>query len=197
MFCLYHGISSLDDDSKGALMAKYRNIFTRVKFLQTFNLWVRDKATVLDLSGYSHSIQILLAQLVISILWRYYRIYGQRMNTGTWIVLDEFQNFPLHNGSLLAQLLREGRKYNLSLLLATQTLAAFDIPKRGLLQQAGTKLYFQQTEVDINRLAKEFSGIEAADAKSILQGLKVGECLVDGEFSIFGKTVKRALKIRF
>lgn len=197
MECLYSAIVSLDEDEKVALTAKYYNVFKRVKFQKKFNLWSRGKATILDFSGYPQSTQLLISQLVLSVLWRYHRIYGQQMKMETWIALDEFQNFPLKNGSLLTQILREGRKYKLSLLLATQTLSSFDVSQRVILQQMGTKLYFRPAEADLKKIAKSFPDIEVEDAENILRNLKVGECMADGEFEIEGKIKRRTLKISF
>lgn len=195
MKCIHDAITAIDEES--TLLPKYRNIFTRVKFSQTFDLWHPRKATVLDLAGYSQTMQIWISQLVISLLWRYHRACGQKMDVGTWIVLDEFQNLPLQDSSLVAQILREGRKYKLSLILATQTLSSFNTAKRAMLQQPGTKLYFRPVESDLRRIAKGFPDMDPADARSILEELRVGECLASGEFKIGHETRLRTLKIKF
>lgn len=74
----------------------------------------------------------------------------------------------------MEQILSEGRKFKFSLILATQSLAAFDMKKRAILQQPSTKLYFRPFELDLRRIKKGFPDMSPADARTILQGLKVG-----------------------
>lgn len=197
MKCLHDGIVQLEEDGHMYLMAKFRSIFKRVKFHQVLDLWRDGKVTVVNLSGYPQPTQILLTQLVLSVLWRYHRIYGQQMSAGTMVALDEFQNLPLKDDSILTQILREGRKFHLSLLLATQTLFTFEVARRIILQQPGTKLYFKPVEAEQRKIAKQFPDIAAEDAKRLLQGLEVGECLACGEFEIAGRSKLRTLKVNF
>jgi len=197
MECLCDGASLLEKDGDKRLKAKFHNIFGRVKFHQKWDLWRPGKVTVLDLSGYPHSTQILLAQLVLSVLWRYHQVYGQQTDAETMVALDEFQNLPLKNNSILEQILREGRKFNLSLLLATQTIYTFNMAQRAVLQQPGTKFYFKPVEAELKKIAKQFPDIAAADAERLLQGLGIGECLACGEFVIAGSSKLRTLKVTF
>lgn len=197
MKCLFDAIISQEDDEKKILLAKYSNVLTRVKFKQNFDLWEPKKVSVLDFSGYPLKMQLLLTQLILSVFWRWYRIFGQQMEGGTMLVLDEFQNLPLKDDSILTQILREGRKFKLSLLLATQTIFSFDVAKRIILQQPGTKLYFKPVESEVKKIAKLFPDINAADAERLLQTLKIGECLACGEFEIAGSTKFRTLKLSF
>lgn len=197
MECLYNAILSIEDDGKLLLLSKYQNVLTRVKFGKQFDLWKQGKISVLDFSGYSSTTQIILTQLVMSILWRQHQIFGQQMTSETVLVLDEFQNLPLGDHSILAQILREGRKFKLSLLLATQSLFTFDTSKRLLLQQPATKLYFKPVEAELKRIAKQFPDIDPADAERLLQGLRIGECLATGEFEIAGTSRTRTLKVTF
>lgn len=97
----------------------------------------------------------------------------------------------------MAQILREGRKFNLSLLLATQTLFTFNTDKRLLLQQPATKLYFKPVESELKKIAKQFPDIDPKDAERLLQGLRIGECLATGEFEIAGRSEFRTLKVSF
>lgn len=197
MRCLHKAILSLEDDEKTSLLAKYSNILTRVKFSKKFDLWEPGKISVLDFSGYPSATQLILTQLVMLVLWRQHQISGQQMAERTTLVLDEFQNLPLNDHSVLAQILREGRKFNLSLLLATQTLFTFDMKKRLVLQQPATKFYFKPVEAELKRIAKQIPDMESESAEKILQGLKIGECLACGEFEIAGRSKFRTIKVSF
>lgn len=194
---LLDAIQSLEDEESEILLAKYGTILKRIRFDTEKNLWEDGKTTILDFSGYQQRTQVLLGQLVLSILWREHRANGQQSQEGTWVVIDEFQNLPLKKDSVLAQILREGRKYKLSLILATQTLSGFDVKQRALLQQPATKLYFRPIEADLQRISKGFQDISSADARTILQNLRIGECLINGEFQIGSEKKNKTLKIAF
>lgn len=197
MCCLKKALLSMEDDGGKALLAKFAPLLEHVRFQKETDLWAKSRAVILDLSGYQQWVQILIAQLVLSIVWRQSRAEGQHGSNRTWLVVDEFQNFPMKEDSVLTQILREGRKFKLSLILATQTLAGFDVKQRAVLQQPAAKLYFKPVESDIRRIANGFSDMNPADARAILQGLKVGECLASGEFTIGRETRLRTLKLQF
>lgn len=196
MRCLYKAVLLLEEGNK-ILIPKYRNLLTRIKFHKNFDLWREGKVTVLDFSGYPYQTQLFLTQLILSVIWRYYRIFGQQMEGETTLVLDEFQNLPLREGAVLTQILREGRKFHLSLLLATQTLFTFDAAKRIILQQPATKIYFRPVEEELKRISKHFPDLKPADAERLLQGLGIGECLANGVFDVAGSARYRTLKVSF
>jgi len=69
------------------------------------------------------------------------------------IVLDEIQNLDHSSDSPIDKMLREGRKFGLSLLLATQTTSQFNQEQRDRLFQAGHKLFFKPAATEIDRFA--------------------------------------------
>ena len=135
--------------------------------------------------------------MVIAILWRQHRINGKQAEEPVWLVCDEFQSLNLKEGSVLTQILREGRKFKLSLLMATQTLSSFDVGCRAILQQAGTKLYFRPSESDVRKVSKDIPGIQQEKVQQLLHGLTVGECVAIGEFLIGTLSVEMVLKLSF
>lgn len=197
MFRLKKALSGMEDDEGKVLLAKFASLLGRVCFKKEAELWAKGRVVVLDLSGYQQRVQIVIAQLVMSILWRQSRAGGQRGSNAIWLVVDEFQNFSLRQDSVLEQILREGRKFKLSLILATQSLAVFETKKRAILEQPATKLYFRPVESDIRRITNGFPDMNPTDACAILKGLQVGECLACGEFAIGGETRLRTLKMYF
>lgn len=197
MSCLKKALAGMSDDKGEILLAKFAPLLERVRFQRESGLWTKGRVMVLDLSGYQQWVQLLIAQLVMSILWRQSRAEGQHGSNATWLVVDEFQNYSLRQDSVLEQILREGRKFKLSLILATQTLAAFETKKRPILQQPATKFYFKPVESELKKIAKQIPDMEAADAERILQRLEIGECLACGEFEIAGRSMFRTLKVSF
>lgn len=197
MKCLYTSLVAYEEDAGKTLIDKFWNLLKKAKFMTAGRLWKNEEITVLDFSEFNVSAQMLLAEMVMAVLWRQHRIIGQQTETPVWIVCDEFQALNLKEGSVLAQILREGRKFNLSLLLATQTLSTFDGGCRALLQQAGTKLYFRPSESDVRKIARNIPGIQQEKAQSMLHELAVGECLADGEFLIGIRTAEKVFKMSF
>lgn len=197
MKCLYTSLVACEEDASRVIIGKFWNLLKKAKFMAAGRLWENEEITVLDFSEFNMSTQMLLAEMVMAVLWRQHRISGQQAETPVWIVCDEFQALNLKEGSVLTQILREGRKFNLSLLLATQTLSTFDGECRALLQQAGTKMYFRPSESDIRKIARNISGIQQEKTQRMLHELAVGECLADGEFLIGNRTAEKVFKMSF
>lgn len=194
---LYASLEACEGDGGQALIDTFGMLMKKAKFIKDGKLWEDGGITVLDFSEFNVSYQILLAELVMSILWRHHRIYGQQTKEPVWIVCDEFQSLNLKGDSVLTQILREGRKFNLSLLLATQTLSIFDTGCRALLQQSATKLYFRPSESDIKKVSKDILGIQREKVQQMLHKLAVGECLAEGEFLIGTHIVENVFNMSF
>ena len=95
------------------------------------------------------------------------------------MVLDEVQNLDHREESPLAQLLREGRKFGFSLILATQIMSNLEKDERDRLFNAAHKLFFRPADTEIKKYA-EIAAIftdEKVDAWiKKLAALKKGEC---------------------
>lgn len=134
---------------------------------------------ILQLKGLSRDIFRIVTEFV---LWD---LYDYACNTGSKnrpipIVLDEIQNLNHGTDSPIDKMLREGRKFGLSLILATQTTSNFDQEQRDRLFQAGHKLFFKPADTEIKSFAKILSvssrnGSEAEWAER-LSKLTKGQC---------------------
>ncbi|WP_028487502.1 ATP-binding protein [Thiothrix lacustris] len=134
---------------------------------------------VLQLKGLSRDIFRIVTEFA---LWD---LYDYACNTGSKnrpipIVLDEIQNLNHGSDSPIDKMLREGRKFGLSLMLATQTTSNFDQEQRDRLFQAGHKLFFKPADTEIKSFAKILSvtsrnGSEAEWAER-LSKLAKGQC---------------------
>jgi DNA phosphorothioation-dependent restriction protein DptH len=95
------------------------------------------------------------------------------------VVLDEIQNLDHRSDSPIDKMLREGRKFGLSLMLATQTTSQFDQEQRDRLFQAGHKLFFKPANTEIPRFADLLSvatGVSKSDWGERLAKLQKGQC---------------------
>ena len=95
------------------------------------------------------------------------------------VVLDEAQNLDLSEHSPVAKYLTEGRKFGLSLILATQTMKNLQGDKLNRLFQAGHKLFFRPADTELPEHAKlmvQSVGGTQQDWIAKLSALTVGQC---------------------
>ncbi len=117
-------------------------------------------------------------------------VLGDQGNTGVSLankinplVLDEIQNLDHRLSSPLAKILTEGRKFGLSMILATQTLSNLHPEERDRLFQASQKLFFKPAETEVREYARvlEHSTNEKAELWiKRLSSLGKGECYAFG-----------------
>ncbi|WP_422410178.1 MULTISPECIES: DNA phosphorothioation-dependent restriction protein DptH [unclassified Endozoicomonas] len=121
------------------------------------------------------------------ILWD---LYAHACSTGNKhnplpVVLDEVQNLDHRLDSPLGKMLTEGRKYGLSLILATQTLSNLSKDEQDRLFQAAHKLFFAPAETEIKKYAEilevTVQGSKRQHWIEQLSKLKKGQCLSVGQ----------------
>jgi len=117
------------------------------------------------------------------------------------VVLDEVQNLDHRKDSPLEKFLREGRKFGISLILATQTLSNFEQQERDRLFQAAHKLFFAPADTEIKRFADILRDNFPTSSKDEwiqrLSRLQKGECLSIGPaMNAEGKLENRVLELK-
>ncbi|MEA3642425.1 MAG: DUF87 domain-containing protein [Lamprobacter sp.] len=134
---------------------------------------------VLQLAGLAREIQKLVTEFVLWDLWDYAQSSGTEQRPIP-IVLDEIQNLDHSSDSPIDKMLREGRKFGVALMLATQTTSNFNSSQRDRLFQAGHKLFFKPATTEIDRfaqiLAQATQGVSKADWGQRLAKLEKGQC---------------------
>lgn len=191
-------LSSRESDEHAA--AVYQRLWTVIhcgalnpasKYLQM------GKINVLDLSDTDNITQVTLVELILHTLWRKIRFAGlQRKQQKLTIVLDELQNLPLKRDSVLLDMLREGRKFGVSFMLATQSLMSFPREVWPVIGQTATRLYFRPAPGEARNVAREIDESKISVWTKILLHLGVGECLAVGEFEVGEREVKRPLILK-
>ena len=152
---------------------------------------------ILDFSDYDRKTQKILMEMTLTASWSWFRISNLGVpRQPLFVIIDEFQNLNLSTESTMAQILREGRKFQLNLILATQTLTGFDKEKLALLQQAGTTLFFKPAARESRTLARIIYGENCQKGEESLKKLRRGECIVKGWLDIGGKAADRVLTLR-
>jgi len=140
---------------------------------------------VFQLTGMSSEDQKMIVEFI---LWN---LYGHLQAKGTKtdpkvLVLDEVQNLDHSDGSPLSKYIREGRKFGVSLIMATQTLSKFNKDERAQLFNASCKLFFKPSPTEINSFATLAAQEDQQGGRSVqdwirnLSALSKGECFFVG-----------------
>src|SRR5699024_595629 len=103
---------------------------------------------IIQLAGYDQDeIKRLLAEFILWDLWYYTQ--DRTKDQVIPVILDEAQNLDFSDGSPSAKILREGRKFGWSAWFATQTFNNFTKSELSIIDNAGTKVYFNPVETEI------------------------------------------------
>lgn len=182
-----------DQKDKTALVVyeKFDNVFRKVGVSPKEGFPETGKITVLDLDGFSSLVQAPLADLILSALWRRCRVGGQRKEDMMFLACDEFQMLSFRQNSALNQVLREGRKFHVAVILATQTLELFEKKEEAVLLQAATQLYFHPAANETGKILDRIGAGKKDIWKRKMLGLQRGECIVSGRLRI-GSAVREA-----
>lgn len=129
---------------------------------------------MIQISDFGELQRKFCAEFLVELFWQSIR-YGEK--SGDVFILDEFQNMTLKPGSALSAMLREGRKYELSVWLATQFLGNYDKESVDTLFQVGHKIFFRPTENDERNIADFIDQNKSNIWRKLLRELEVGEAI--------------------
>jgi DNA phosphorothioation-dependent restriction protein DptH len=133
---------------------------------------------IIQLAGFMKDAARLVTEFSLIDLYWFYRSRGTQ-HCPRVIVLDEVQNLDHREESPLAQLLREGRKFGFSLVLATQIMSNLEKDERDRLFNAAHKLFFRPADTEIRTYA-EIAAVTTDEKVDVwvkrLAALKKGEC---------------------
>jgi len=151
---------------------------------ETEESWLRfyndqdNRCHIIQLVGCGKEFSTLVTEFALIDLYYFARGIGDQYHPKV-VVLDEIQNLDHGQEGPLAGFLTEGRKFGLSMILATQTLRTLKEEARHRLFQAEHKLFFKPAETEIVEYAKilERSTGESSELwVGRLNSLKKGEC---------------------
>ena len=142
----------------------------------------------------------LITEFIMWDLYGYIQAKGNKTDPKV-IVLDEVQNLDHREGSPLSKYLREGRKFGLSLILATQTMSNMKKDERDRMFNAEHKLFFRPADTELRAFA-EIAALATREKPDEwvrkLSSLSKGECYSIGPMlnPTGEKLVSKAIKIR-
>ncbi|MCP4401945.1 MAG: ATP-binding protein [bacterium] len=142
----------------------------------------KHRVNIMQLAGVAREIARMATEFILWDLYDFATNHGNK-NRPLPMVLDEIQNLDHRLSSPLAKILTEGRKFGLSMILATQTLSNLQSEERDRLFQASQKLFFKPAETEVREYAKilEHSTHERLEIWiKRLSSLGKGECYAFG-----------------
>ena len=111
------------------------------------------------------------------------------------LLCDEIHNLNLDKNSTLEIVIREGRRFGLSVILCTQCISTFTKAQRDILNQASTHISFRPTARKINYIAKEIDYDNYREWCRILQNLERGMAVIQECYRVNDTMVKSKVPI--
>lgn len=152
-------------------------------------------AHILQLVNISKDMQRLITEFA---LWDFFAYATRNGNKDTPlpVVLDEVQNLDHRSDRAIDKLLREGRKFGVGMILATQTISQFDREQRSRLFQCTEKLFFKPVDTELKEFAQILAELSTSRSRDEwvmeLSKLNKGECWAIGPHRIIeGKPMRR------
>lgn len=180
----------------GRLLDKLYMIFAQPLFVDGESPIVPGKINIIRLGHLDLDTQELVAEFILSYLWR--KASSLSENRQIVIYLDEFQNLSMKARSPLSLMLTEGRKFQIQLLLCSQSLEiCFTDAEQRKILQSGLMVYFRTTDLERRRVAAMISSNRVSDFALALASLNIGEAIVAGELLLGGKRQLTPLKVSF
>ena len=155
---------------------------------------------IFQLVGMDSTSSKLITEFILWDLYSHLQAKGKKTDPKV-IVLDEVQNLDHSNESPLSKYLREGRKFGVSLILATQNIRNLQSDARDRIFMAEQKLFFKPSETELNtfaEIAAQSMSQKREEWITKLSSLVKGECYSIGNVldANSGRLIKRAYKIR-
>lgn len=154
------------------------------------------RINILDFSMLDTFTKSTLVEIVLSAIWRNTIIRGtETIGTEIILALDEFQLLSWHKSAVMRDILREGRRFGIKVVMATQTLEIFPKEVVSLLNQMANRLVFRPPASEICRLAKIIDPKKFEMWSDQLSNLHIGESIGLGDFNVGGREVRHPIKL--
>ena len=151
---------------------------------------------ICQLSGMPEHMRAQATAFLLKMLWTEIRSSDEGSRRCDVLILDEIQNLPLSPSSALYSMIRESRKFDLELVLATQFLTGFSAEAQNALMLCGVRLFFHPTSQDLVPISQILSEDHHTEWRKILRGLERGEAVLAGEYRVEGGTRTSSLPIK-
>lgn len=154
---------------------------------EKINVWNTDgmvpdsrKIVILQMSKLPANQRKIYMNTVLWILWQ---LLVQRESGFDVAVIDEAQHINF-NAEIPSQIMREGRKLGIGLLLSTQFISGLDKEPVATILQVANAFYFQPDASNMKWTASQIDPEKSYEWLPILRNLNVGEAILCGRYTI-------------
>ena len=187
------------EDTNSDRLQNIERLLSRLMKLETLSNFIvsmqsgslkerRKKIVIFQLSDLPEEHRQFLTSVLSELLWYETKRGSKSLNYFDTIFYDEFQFLSIKGGSALSHFMRESRKYNVGLTLATQFISHYDKEEQETLLQAGNILIFKPTPTDLTFSAKVIDPNSPCIWKKILSELTIGSAVLAGNYLINKKS---------
>ena len=137
--------------------------------------------TIMEINAFPALQRRFLALLMTEIFWK--ETFSQH-RTADIVLLDEFQNLGINEHHVVATMIREGRKFGLSVWLFSQLIGCY---KKGMvetLMQAANMVFFRPTEREVWDIAGWIAPMDKRPWVDALLKLEVGQAIIKGNYHV-------------
>ncbi|WP_312433308.1 ATP-binding protein [Lacrimispora sp.] len=196
------GISALREPLLSDSTDSAADVANKLEEVMEHNIFVdgglfiqKNKINIIRLSQFDLKTQVTVAEIILAYIWRLASSRGIRYEK-LYVGIDEFQNLSLGNQSTIARLLSEGRKFNTSLMLITQSLSmCFESSEQKRLMQSALQVYFRPSGNESRSIARLLDPYNAGTWERLLRGLQIGEFIGNGPLLVNKTRLEQPLKI--
>lgn len=159
-------------------------LFDHKYFVDGISAFSPHKFNLIHLDKISPDVQEAIPEIMISLVWRLANA-GVFKDYPLWLFVDEFQNYGTRSNNALAQLISEGRKLGVNLILGSQLiLQNTDKAVQQRVSQCGLMLYGKPMATRISQEANMINRADPTPWFSALKNLKVGQFVAVGNYCI-------------
>lgn len=139
--------------------------------------------SIIDLTNYPAQQRKFLAEFFLELFWK--EVYRQEFaNHCDVILLDEMQFMSMKIGDTLSDMLREGRKKNIEVVLSTQFVSSYDREALLALQQVDNTVIFHPADKDCKWAAMSIDCVDYKKWQKKLLKLRRGEAILKGFYRL-------------
>lgn len=177
---LYAGKENTKIDSLyAALKELYETEVFETDSSNTISLFdMIDGITVINLSGYSESIQNLVVSITLDVFYNQMQMLGHSVIDGAYreitrmILVDEADNFLSKDFTSIKKILKEGREYGVGTILSTQFLSHFSTSDNDYANYILTWIVHNVSEMSAKEIRMVFSTQSKLEEDNIMSRIK-------------------------
>ncbi|MGM1050412.1 MAG: DNA phosphorothioation-dependent restriction protein DptH [Bacillota bacterium] len=134
--------------------------------------------TVINLSGFSESIQNLVVSITLDVFYNQMQMQGHSAIEGNYreitrmILVDEADNFLSKNFTSIKKILKEGREYGVGTILSTQFLSHFSTSDNDYANYILSWIVHNVSEMSAKEIRMVFSAQSKAEEENIMNRIK-------------------------